>query len=79
MPPRIMLFANPPLPICLNILLICAYWRSSWFTSCTDSAGAGGDALAPRTGDDLVVAALLWRHGVDDGFEAHELFLIDVL
>ncbi len=35
MPPRIMFRANPPLPICLNILAICAYCRSSWFTSCT--------------------------------------------
>ena len=34
-PPRIMLLARPPLPICLNILAICAYWRRSWFTSCT--------------------------------------------
>src|SRR6185437_15441520 len=25
----------PPLPTPLNIFRICAYWRSSWFTSCT--------------------------------------------
>jgi len=29
MPPRIMFFAMPNLPICLNILAICAYWRRS--------------------------------------------------
>jgi len=28
-PPRIMFFAMPNLPICLNILAICAYWRRS--------------------------------------------------
>ena len=35
MPPRIICLARPPLPICLNILLICAYWRRSWLTSWT--------------------------------------------
>ncbi len=28
-PPRIMFLARPPFPICLNILAICAYWRSN--------------------------------------------------
>ena len=52
----IMLLARPPFPTCLNILAICAYWRRSWFTSCTLVPEAGGDALAARAGDDFVVA-----------------------
>ena len=40
---------RPPLPICLKTLLICAYWRSSWFTSCTPGPGAAANTLsAPR-------------------------------
>ena len=42
-------------------------------------AGAGGDALAARAGDDLVIAALVRGHGVDDGFEADELLFIHIL
>ena len=41
-------------------------------------AGAFGDALAAAAVDDLVVAALLVGHGVDDGFEARELLFVDV-
>ena len=34
--------------------------------------------LRRRAGDDLVVVALLVRHGVDDGFEADELLFVHV-
>ncbi len=69
----------PPLPICLNILAIWAYWRRRLLTSCTCGAAAGGDALAAGAGDDLVIAALLGGHRVDDGLQARELLFIHIL
>ena len=41
-------------------------------------AGAGGDAFAAAAVDEVGVAALLVGHGVDDGFDAAELGLVDV-
>ena len=41
-------------------------------------AGAGGDALAAAAVDEVGVLALLVGHGVDDGFDAGELALVDV-
>src|SRR6516225_9111139 len=41
-------------------------------------SGAGGDALAARTGDDLVVAALVGSHRTDDRLRARELPFIDL-
>src|SRR6266849_893946 len=40
-------------------------------------AAALGDALAAFAVDDVVVAALLVGHGIDDGFDARELALVD--
>src|SRR5712692_4991601 len=40
-------------------------------------AAAFGDALAALAVDDVVVAAFLVGHGIDDGFEALELALVD--
>src|SRR5579871_1405692 len=40
-------------------------------------AAAGCDAFAARTGDDFVIEPFFGGHGVDDGFEAHELLFID--
>src|ERR1035441_3891719 len=42
-------------------------------------AGAAGDALAAAAVGDLVVAAFLGGHGVDDGLDAVELAFVDVL
>lgn len=42
-------------------------------------SGAAGDALAAAAVDDLVVAALLSGHGVDDDLDAVELALVDVV
>src|SRR5713226_7821110 len=40
-------------------------------------AASFGDALAAFSVDDVVVAALLVGHGIDDGFDARELALIN--
>ena len=42
-------------------------------------AGAEGNAFAAAAVDDGGVAALLVGHGVDDGFDAVELLVVDVL
>src|SRR5579863_5820324 len=41
-------------------------------------AGACGYALAAAAGDDLVIAALLGGHGIDDGLDADELLFVDL-
>src|SRR5207253_10770162 len=41
-------------------------------------AAAFGDALASLAVNDVVVAAVLVGHGVDDGFDAGELALVDL-
>ena len=42
-------------------------------------SGAAGDALAAASVDDLVVASLAGGHGVDDGLDAVELLLVNVV
>jgi|HubBroStandDraft_6_1064221.scaffolds.fasta_scaffold21839_2 hypothetical protein len=42
-------------------------------------AGAAGDALAAAAVDGFVMLAFVTRHGVDDGFDAIEFFLINVV
>ena len=43
------------------------------------SAGASSNALAAAAGDDLMVIALLLRHRIDDGLDAHKLVLVDLV
>src|SRR5262249_38668879 len=42
-------------------------------------ARSAGDAFAAAAVDDLVMLALVLRHGVDDGFHARELRIVDVV
>ena len=42
-------------------------------------SGAGGDAFAAAAVDEFVVAAFAVCHGVDDGFDAGELAVVDLL
>src|SRR5271155_4220841 len=37
------------------------------------------NAFAPAAADDLMMVALIRRHGVDDGFEACELFFVHIV
>src|SRR5438094_516968 len=67
--------AKLALPICLNILRICAYWRSRLFTSCT-LVPEPRDALSAAAIDDFMMNTLVHCHRVDDRFHTIELSFI---